>query len=356
YEHCCRAIDRSLERGPHGLPLIGTCDWNDGMNRVGRAGRGESIWLGFFLHTVLTDFIPIAEHRGEGERAARYRAHREELRTALEDAGWDGAWYRRAYYDDGTPLGSAENDECRIDALAQSWAVISRAADPARAKQAMEAAEKQLVAEEDGLIRLLTPPFDRTEKDPGYIKGYLPGIRENGGQYTHGALWVVRAFAELGRRDRAAALLEMLTPVAHARDRARTDVYKVEPYVVAADIYGTEPHVGRGGWTWYTGSAGWMYRVALESVLGFTIEEGKRIRVKPCIPDHWPGFGIDYRPPGGDTRYEIRVENPDGRAEAVKSFTIDGAAGAAEDGAARIPIVGGDGGVHRVVVTLGPRD
>jgi cyclic beta-1,2-glucan synthetase len=322
------------------------------MNRVGREGRGESVWLGFFLYTVLTDFLPICERRGEGERASRYRAHREELRRALEDAGWDGAWYRRAYYDDGTPLGSAANDECRIDALAQSWAVISGAADPARARKAMEAAERELISEAEGLIRLLTPPFDRTAHDPGYIKGYLPGIRENGGQYTHGALWVVRALAELGRRDRAAALLEMLTPVAHASDRARTDAYQVEPYAVAADVYGAVPHVGRGGWTWYTGSAGWMYRVALESVLGFTVEDGKRILLRPCIPDDWPEFRLRYRLPGGKTHYEITVENPGRRAEAVRTVTIDGAPGIVEEGAARVPLVD-DGAIHRVSVALG---
>ncbi len=238
YAHCCRALDRSLTRGAHGLPLMGTGDWNDGMNRVGREGRGESVWLGFFYYLVLGEFIPFCERRGDGARVARYREYREALRAALESAGWDGAWYRRAYYDDGTPLGSAMNDECRIDALAQAWAVISRAAPPERAALAMDAVERELVDEKAGLIRLLTPPFDKTAHDPGYIKGYLPGIRENGGQYTHAALWVVRALAELGRRERAAKLLEMIGPVAHTT-AALLPVYQVEPYVVAADVYAT---------------------------------------------------------------------------------------------------------------------
>ncbi|MGH7447734.1 MAG: GH36-type glycosyl hydrolase domain-containing protein, partial [Longimicrobiales bacterium] len=256
HEHCCRAIDRSLTRGAHGLPLIGAGDWNDGMNRVGREGRGESVWLGFFLYTILSDYIPVCDRRGDSDRAARYRAYRDELAVALEDAGWDGAWYRRAYYDDGSPIGSAQSDECRIDAIAQAWAVLSGVAPPDRAAQALDALEEHLVSEEDGLIRLLTPPFDRTPHDPGYIRGYLPGVRENGGQYTHGALWAVRALAEAGRVERAASLLEMLSPVSHTRTPQEVAVYQAEPYVIAADVYGEPPHVGRGGWTWYTGSSG----------------------------------------------------------------------------------------------------
>ncbi len=352
YEHCCRALDRSLTRGAHGLPLIGTCDWNDGMNRVGREGRGESVWLAFFLDATIGDFLPLCDDRGDAKRAERYRRYREDLRPAIA-AAWDGAWYRRAYYDDGTPLGSAENDECRIDALAQAWAVISGAAPAERARQAMEAAERELVREPEGLIRLLAPPFDRTAHDPGYIKGYVPGVRENGGQYTHAALWVVRAFADLGRNDRAARLLEMLTPVAHAADRARADVYQVEPYVVAADVYGAPPHVGRGGWTWYTGSAAWMYRAALESVLGLTLRDGAWLRLAPRIPDDWPGFTITYRLPGGETRYEICVENPGRRAGAVVAVAVDGMASCIEEGAALVALVR-DGAIHDVRVTLGP--
>jgi cyclic beta-1,2-glucan synthetase len=354
YAHCCRALDRSLAVGAHGLPLMGTGDWNDGMNRVGREGRGESVWLGFFLHDVLGRFIPLAERRGDGARAERWRAHRAALAAALEAAGWDGAWYRRAYYDDGTPLGSAASDECRIDAIAQAWAVLSGVAPPARAAQAIDAVERQLVDEHAGLVRLLTPPFDRTTHDPGYIKGYVPGVRENGGQYTHAALWVVGALAALGRRERAAALLEMLGPLHHTRTPDAVSVYRVEPYVVAADVYGAAPHVGRGGWTWYTGSAGWMYRVALESVLGLGLEGGHTLRIRPCVPDAWPRFAVRLRLPDGRTRYEIVVENPERNAAAVVAASVDGAPAPLEDGAARIAFRR-DGATHAVRVRLGPR-
>jgi N,N'-diacetylchitobiose phosphorylase len=248
FEHCCRAIDRSLTRGAHGLPLMGTGDWNDGMNRVGREGRGESVWLGFFLHGILDDFIPLCEARGDAGRAGRYRAYRSELGDALNaaGAGWDGGWYRRAYYDNGAPLGSAGNDECRIDAIAQAWAVLSGVAPPERAEMALDALERHLVSEDEGIIRLLTPAFDRTPHDPGYIKGYLPGVRENGGQYTHAALWAVRALAQAGRTERAARLLAMLSPVSHGRTPDEVAVYRAEPYVIAADVYGVAPHVGRG--------------------------------------------------------------------------------------------------------------
>ena len=352
YTHCCRALDRSLTRGVHGLPLMGTGDWNDGMNRVGREGRGESVWLGFFLFFVLGEFIPLCEQRGDRERARRYGAYRADVQAALETAGWDGEWYRRAYYDDGTPLGSAANDECRIDLLAQAWAVISGAAPRERAARAIDAAECELVAVDDGVIRLLTPPFDRTSHDPGYIKGYVPGIRENGGQYTHAALWLVRAEAELGLRGRAAGLLEVLTPVDHARTRKAAERYRVEPYVVAADVYGVAPHLGRGGWTWYTGSAGWMFRVALESVLGVTLEGGHTLRVAPCIPDGWPGFTVKLRLPDGKTRYDIEVENPARNAGAVVSATVDGEPASIVNGVAQVSL-SDDGALHRVRVSLG---
>ena len=353
YAHCCRALDRSLAVGAHGLPLMGTGDWNDGMNRVGREGRGESVWLGFFLHDVLGRFVPLAERRADGDRAERYRAHRAALAAALEEAGWDGAWYRRAYYDDGTPLGSAASDECRIDALAQAWAVLSGVAPPARAAQAIDAVERELVDEHAGLVRLLTPPFDRTAHDPGYIKGYVPGVRENGGQYTHAALWVVGALAALGRRERAAALLQMLGPVHHTRTAEAVAVYRVEPYVVAADVYGAPPHVGRGGWTWYTGSAGWMYRTALESVLGLGLEGGDTLRVRPCVPDAWPRFVVRLRLADGRTHYEILVENPERNAAAVVAASVDGEPAPLEDGAARIALER-DGATHRVRLRLGP--
>ncbi len=354
YEHCCRVLDRSLTRGAHGLPLMGTGDWNDGMNRVGREGRGESVWLAFFLVHVIDSFAPLAEARGDHERAARYRAYASSLQDAIEATSWDGAWYRRAYYDDGTPLGSAADDECRIDALAQAWAVISGVAPEARAAAALDAVERELVLDDPGMIRLLTPPFDKTKREPGYIKGYLPGIRENGGQYTHAALWVVRALAELGRRDRAVELFTKLTPIHHGRDRAAVDVYQVEPYVVVADIYGVEPHVGRGGWSWYTGSSGWMQRVGLESILGLTIENGNTLVLAPRIPDAWPGYTIEWRAFDGRTTYRVEVVNPGGNAAGIVEVSVDGTPAAIVAGAARVPIAS-DGAEHRVCVTLGAR-
>ena len=348
FDHCCRAIDRSLTRGAHGLPLMGSGDWNDGMNRVGRGGRGESVWLGFFLFAILERFIPLCDARGHSSRGERYRAYRDELARALNAGGWDGAWYRRAYYDDGTPLGSADSDECRIDALAQAWAVLSGAAPEERANQALDAMEKHLVDERAGLIRLLAPPFDRTRHDPGYIKGYLPGVRENGGQYTHAALWAVRALALAGRAHRAAHLLELLNPVAHGDSPEAVETYKVEPYVVAADVYGVAPHLGRGGWTWYTGSAGWMFRVALESILGVTIREGRTLVLCPCIPPAWPGFTVRHRLPDGVTTYEIAVER------VTRPTSVEGATGARiEGGAVHIPL-DTDGRPHRIGVRLGP--
>ena len=268
FEHCARAVDRSLAVGPHGLPLIGGGDWNDGMNRVGAGGQGESIWLGWFLYSAIDNFVRFAEQRGQNDRATRWRAHATSLRAALERDGWDGDWYRRGYFDDGTPLGSASSSECRIDSIAQSWGVISGAADPARAARAMAAADENLIKRDDRLALLFTPPFDKTPLEPGYIKGYPPGIRENGGQYTHAAIWSVQALAKLGDGDKAAELLSLLNPINYARTRAAAQRYKVEPYVVVADVYSVPPHVGRGGWTWYTGSAGWMYRAGLEFDFG----------------------------------------------------------------------------------------
>ena len=351
YQHCCRALDRSLTQGAHGLPLMGTGDWNDGMNRVGRQGRGESVWLGFFLYAILGDFVPVCGQHGDHDRARRYAAFRRHLAEALNEHGWDGDWYRRAWYDDGAVLGSAASDECRIDALAQAWAVISKAAPWARAEAALDAVERHLISEPDGLIRLLTPPFEKTPHDPGYIKGYVAGVRENGGQYTHAALWVVRALAELGRRDRAVKLLELLTPIHHALTPEAVAVYQLEPFVVAADVYGVAPHVGRGGWSGYTGAAGWMLRVALESILGLELVEGRTLRLRPCIPDEWPGFRLHYRLSDGDAVYEIEVRNPDGNAERVVAVKMDDIHGTVEEGAAWIPLLR-DGHGHRVVVTL----
>ncbi len=352
YDHCCRAIDRSLATGAHGLPLMGTGDWNDGMNRVGREGKGESVWVGFFLYRILGKFIPICEGRGDGERARKYEEHRRNLRTALNDGGWDGEWYRRAYYDNGAPLGSKESDECKIDALAQAWAILSKAAPADRAELAMVAMARELISEEEGLIRLLTPPFVDTANDPGYIKGYVAGVRENGGQYTHAACWAVQAIAEHGDPNRALRLWEMLTPVAHSLTPGAAELYKVEPYAVAADIYGAEPHVGRGGWTWYTGSSGWLYRVAIESILGLRVENGTTLVVKPCIPDEWPSFVVKGTLPDGSASYRVTVENPGGGAKRVAAAELDGVAADVVDGAARVALPR-DGGFHEVRVMLG---
>jgi cyclic beta-1,2-glucan synthetase len=351
YEHCCRAIDRALTTGAHGLPLIGCGDWNDGFSRVGRLGHGESVWLGFFIHYVLGHLMPVCAQRGDDQRVAHYTAYRERLTDALNADGWDGRWFRRAYYDHGEPIGSAQSEECQIDALAQAWAVLSRVAPPDRANMAMDAVDQRLVCRDAGMIKLLTPPFDRTPNDPGYIKGYLPGIRENGGQYTHGVLWVVRALAEMGRGTAAVELLRMLSPVWHTASTRRTDVYQTEPYVVAADVYGEPPHVGRGGWTWYTGSAGWMFRVAVESIFGLTMEQGRTLVIKPAISASWPQCRITYRLPGEGTRYEIIIQNPSRREAGVSNAALDGSRLTVEDGAARVPLEH-DGGVHHVAIVI----
>ena len=353
YEHCCRTVDRSLGTGANGLPLFGCGDWNDGMNRVGRGGRGESVWMGFFLASVLDAWLPFVAERGDDARHERYRLHRQALAAALETAGWDGDWYRRGYYDDGTPLGSRGSDECRIDALVQAWSVLSGAADPGRAERALASAEEHLISESDGLIRLLAPPFDSTGQDPGYIKGYVPGVRENGGQYTHAALWVVRAFAKLGRRDRVAGLLALLNPINHSDSPEAADRYQVEPYVVAADVYGVPPHVGRGGWTWYTGSSGWMLRVAVESLLGFHVEGGSTGILSPCIPDDWPRYEIGYRPDDAGTLYRIAVENPRLCSAGLVSCSLDGEEIGFESGECRFPLEQ-DGREHVLILTLGP--
>jgi cyclic beta-1,2-glucan synthetase len=321
YEHCVRALEHGFRFGVHGLPLMGTGDWNDGMNRVGAGGKGESVWNGWFLLTILSEFAVLAENRGESERAQSYRDHAERLRSAVEEHAWDGQWYRRAYFDDGTPLGSAQNDECRIDSLTQSWAVISGHAVPERAHQALAATDQYLVRQADKLILLFTPPFDRSNLEPGYIKGYVPGIRENGGQYTHGATWVVQAFALLGEGARAMELFDLLNPILHSSSPADVERYRVEPYVLAGDVYSEGHHDGRGGWTWYTGSAGWLYRVALETLLGFQLR-GSKLLLDPCIPRHWPGFGITYR--YRSATYVIKVENSAGLERGVKSLHLDG--------------------------------
>jgi cyclic beta-1,2-glucan synthetase len=347
FEHCALGLDQSLAVGVHGIPLFESGDWNDGMNRVGEAGKGESIWLGWFLYTTLQAFAPLADIRRDEARASTWRSHATALAESLEREGWDGAWYRRGYFDDGTPLGSADSIECRIDSIAQSWSVISGAASPVRAAAAMAAVEQYLVKRDDGLVLLFTPPFDHAQQDPGYIKGYPPGIRENGGQYTHGALWSVIALAMLGDGDKANEMFSMLNPINHANTRAGIHRYKVEPYVVCADVYSMPPHVGRGGWTWYTGSAGWMYRAGLEWILGFRLR-GKTLLIDPCIPSKWPGFEIVYR--YGATRYEIAVENPRGVSRGVTSVELDGQALAQRP--AQITL-SDDSATHRVRIVLG---
>ncbi len=346
YEHCARVLDRSLAAGSHGLPLIGGGDWNDGMNRVGSEGRGESVWLGWFLLVNLREFAKIAALRSDGERAARWGTRAAALEASLEREAWDGEWYRRAYFDDGTPLGSAVNDECRIDSISQSWAVLSGAGRLARARQAMASVQRLLVRSKDSLLLLLSPPFNATGLDPGYIKGYPPGIRENGAQYTHAAVWSVIAFAELGDGDEATRLFQLLNPIHHAGSREDVRSYKVEPYVVAADIYSEPPHVGRGGWTWYTGAAGWLHRAGLEWILGFR-KRGSGLCIDPCIPRHWEGFEVAYR--HGGTTYRITVRNPNAVCRGVTRLTLDGVQLPAD---ALVPL-SEDAGEHHVEVVLG---
>jgi len=345
FEHCARALDRSLAVGSHGLPLMGAGDWNDGMNRVGLHGRGESVWLGWFLHTVLWEFAKVAVQRGERARAETWRLHVSALKAAIERDGWDGEWYRRAYFDDGTPLGSAADPECRIDSIAQSWGVISGAADPDRGARAMAAVDRHLVNRQDGLIRLLMPSFDQMPRDPGYIKGYVPGVRENGGQYTHAAVWTVLAFAALGEGDKAGELFRMLNPVHRVSSRASVQRYKVEPYVVAGDVYAEPPHAGRGGWTWYSGAAGWLYRGGMEWILGFRLR-GATLCIDPCIPRHWPGYSICFR--YHSAVYDITVDNPRQVSRGVTLTEVDGNVSTDHT---NIPLV--VDGKHRIRVVLG---
>ncbi len=320
YDHCVRAILRGLTRGEHGLPLIGSGDWNDGMNMVGEQSRGESVWLGFFLYDVLMRFAEVARLRGDLSFAERCEREADHLRQNIEQHGWDGEWYRRAYFDDGSPLGSASNPECQIDSIAQSWSVLSGAGDTTRSRMAMDAVDRRLVRRDHALIQLLDPPFDKSNLNPGYIKGYVPGVRENGGQYTHAAIWAAMAFAALGDRRRAWELLAMINPVNHTRSPEGIATYKVEPYVVAADVYAVSPHNGRGGWTWYTGSAGWMYRLIVESLLGLRPEADK-LYITPCLPPDWKEFTLHYR--YRETVYHITVlQARDGKGEA--SVTVDG--------------------------------
>ncbi|MDH4609953.1 glycoside hydrolase family 94 protein [Pseudomonas sp. BN102] len=344
YQHCLRALELGMPRGAHGLPLMGGGDWNDGMNRVGELGQGESVWLGFFQHEVMERFAVTALEHGDAAFAVRCNEQAAKLRASLEQHGWDGAWYRRAYFDDGSPLGSASNDECRIDSIAQSWSVLSGVAPLERRRQAMDSLYEHLVQRDAGLILLLTPPFDRSLPDPGYIKGYVPGVRENGGQYTHAAVWASMAFAEMGDSARAWKLLDMINPVSHGLAGA-IETYKVEPYVLAADVYAMPPHEGRGGWSWYTGAAGWMFRLILESLLGVQ-REGASLRFEPVLPAGWRGYKLRYR--FGSTLYHINL---------VQTESVPGGQQVSLDGERledrRVPLVD-DGQDHHVEVHCQP--
>jgi cyclic beta-1,2-glucan synthetase len=344
YDHCIRAIEKGITSGTHGLPLIGSGDWNDGLNRVGLAGRGESVWLGFFLHIVLTAFAPICEERRDQPHAARYQAEAARLRTALDQA-WDGEWYLRGFFDDGAPLGSMHSPEAKIDSLPQSWAVLSEAVPHQRAERAMDAVRSHLVSRGTETILLLAPPYDHAEPDPGYIHAYVPGIRENGGQYTHAAVWVLMASAKLGNGDEAAEFFHMLNPINHTRNAPATERYKAEPYSLAGDVYSNPQHRGRGGWSWYTGAAGWLYRAGLHSILGLR-RHGDRLEIDPCIPSTWTHFNISWRI--GHTRYDIDVDNPNRRCRGVASVAMDGTS----VGHTEIPVID-DGNLHKIIVRLG---
>ena len=320
YDHCVRAIARGLRFGEHGLPLMGSGDWNDGMNMVGKDGKGESVWLGFFLYDVLMKFAEIARMHGDRLFAEHCEAEAAHVRRNIEQHGWDGGWYRRAYFDDGSPLGSIRNPECRIDSIAQSWSVLSGAGDAERARMAMKAADQRLIRRDQALVQLLDPPFDKSNMNPGYIKGYVPGVRENGGQYTHGAIWMAMAFAQLGDHQRAWEILTLINPVNHALSPEATATYKVEPYVVAADVYALSPHIGRGGWTWYTGSAGWMYRLIVESLLGLRLEVDS-LSFAPVLPADWEGFTLHYR--YRETVYHISVMRTQ-PGDGATSVIVDG--------------------------------
>lgn len=306
YHHAVRAINNGLKFGEHGLPLMGSGDWNDGMNLVGHKGQGESVWLAFFLYKVLKDFAPLASRYGDNAYAELCDTESKKLQQHIETQAWDGEWYRRAYFDDGTPLGSASNSECRIDSIAQSWSVLSGAAEPKRSKQALSALYHYLVKPTDGLIKLLDPPFDTSTPNPGYIKGYVPGIRENGGQYTHAAIWATMAFAELGEKQLAWQLFDIINPINHGRTLEEIQRYKIEPYVIAGDVYSVAPHTGHGGWSWYTGSAAWLYRLITETLLGLQLKEGNRLHLAPILPDNWDGFSVDYQ--YHNTLYQITVK------------------------------------------------
>jgi cyclic beta-1,2-glucan synthetase len=334
-----------MTSGKHNLPLMGGGDWNDGMNRVGIEGRGESIWLGWFLYSTLNRFADLCERYGQEEPAAGHRHRASDLAQSIEHSAWDGEWYLRAFYDNGTPLGSSENQECRIDSIAQSWSVLSGAGDPQRSARAMRSVSEQLVRRSQRLVLLFTPPFDTTPRDPGYIKGYPPGVRENGGQYTHAALWTAWAFLGLGQIEEGFELFQFLNPILHADTSEKASQYKVEPYVVAADVYSAPPFTGQGGWTWYTGSSSWMYRLGLEGFLGLK-KRGDRLEVDPHIPKNWPEFRITYR--FGPSTYEFQVQNPDHVHQGVQHVSLNG-----QMLPDKVILLSQDGGTYSVLIVMG---
>jgi cellobiose phosphorylase len=345
-EHCRRSIKKGTTAGPHGLPLIGTCDWNDGMSRVGIHGEGESVWLAWFLTHALNDFADLLAYSGDESSGKGFREEAKRIAEVVEATAWDGEWYHRAYFDDGTPIGSKNNLEAAIDSIAQSWAVISGLAKPERCAMALNSVQEFLVKSEENMVLLLTPPFDKTPLDPGYIKGYPPGVRENGGQYTHGSSWLAMAYARSGNGNMAAKILQMISPTSHTPTQEANNLYRVEPYVIAADIYDLKNQVGRGGWTWYTGSASWIYRIWLEEILGFKLH-GQTFSIKCVIPKEWDGFKLKYR--YKSSSYAISVTNPNHISSGTNETKLDGAL----ISSAEIPLVD-DGGQHTVDIILKP--
>ena len=321
YEHSIKAIEKSLVFGEHGLPKIGSGDWNDGFSTVGNKGKGESVWLGFFLYYILDNFIPICMYKKDVDLANKYELKKQELKNALNSSGWDGRWFKRAFADDGTILGSMDNDECRIDGISQSFSVISNAGDNDKKFICMESLENHLINKQEGIIKLLDPPFDKGKLEPGYIKAYLPGVRENGGQYTHAACWVIIAEAMLGFGDKALELFRMINPIEHSRTKEAANKYKVEPYVISADVYGEENLIGRGGWTWYTGSSSWYYKAGIEYILGLKIDKGYLTMI-PSIPKEWKEYSICYK--WKDSIYNIKVFNPNGKNTGVEKVLLNG--------------------------------
>lgn len=321
YEHCTLALDRALVFGLHGLPLMGGGDWNDGMNDVGKEGKGESVWLAWFLSHTLRKFAAITRQRDEESRTLRYEEVAQKLVKSIDDNAWDGEWYRRAYFDEGTPLGSSSSDECKIDSLAQSWSVITGGGETQRRMTAMDAVRRELVRSKDKIICLLSPPFDKSDMEPGYIKGYLPGTRENGGQYTHAATWVVMATVLQGKGKEAFELFSLINPINHSLTQTDVQKYQGEPYVLAGDVYSVEPHAGRAGWSWYTGSSSWLYQVGIEYILGLKVK-GNYFLMDPVIPSSWKEFSITYLV--RNIRYQIEVKNPDGVERGIRRVEVDG--------------------------------